>query len=358
MIDLQEKLRAHGHEIVAMVFDRAGERLAFASLPVPERRQEGTEEAPRKVRVWVARVRGQVISQEFELPSTFEESGPDWIWSAGFGSIALDFSPDGSLLAVAWELEELQGGEYGALAILDLKSGGVRRAEIVSPPGEVSFSPDGSLLALSSRGVPMGNPGVLWWTRVGGWKHNDGGRSVVGSRLAFSANGKRLVVVDDDDSSKTCGVTFVGVGSRTVAGRSRGISYLTWHGPLAVAPDGDAVVGLCTIQRRGSKRSNKQGGLWRWRPGATPERLMDLAASARELCWIDPEGRELLWVDEKGALLRQRVGHRRLKPIRPAPSLARLGGGCATVVNQDGTRIARERDGLVLVTRLRRKPSG
>ncbi len=357
-IDLEAKLRPLGHLVTAAVLDRTGDRIALASH-LPGRASPKTAKTSRQIHVWVARVRDGALLHELVMPVVFAETElPDFEqWPDDATDIALDFSPDGSLLAVAWDLETLQNSECSAVALFDLKSGARVMESLIPAPGDLCFSSDSRLLVVTVKSQSDGP--TLWFNRDRSWEVERKGAATSGARAAFSADGQRLIVVDDTSFSRTIGVTFVRSGSRAIAGRSRPLARLSWEGPLAVAPDGRSALGACTVWLRGRQKRHARSGVWRWRPDAAPERLGPSAGM--EALWIDPEGRSVLWSDGRG-LVRQRIGHRRLAPIGLAPGSDGLRTwGNEIRITCDGQRIARlggRLNGQVVFSRLRRRPAG
>ncbi|APR78201.1 Hypothetical protein A7982_03548 [Minicystis rosea] len=374
-IDLQARLRACGFKICAVTFDRAGERLAFACLPAwmvgPPKKTKGPP-APQVVRVWIARVRDGAILHELVMPTRIGEA-PSFVPESLVDDedIALDFSPDGAWLAVSWNLESLSSPydeEVSAVAVVDLERGAVVASEGFLAKRErasssIAFSQDSRVLVYAPERSVVDETGVSWLDRTDGWKNARSTPKITGDEVAFSADGKRLITITTDSVRA---VTFVRAGSRVIVGRSKEVAYLSWPGPWVVTPDGTSAIGLCSVGLKGKTERDIQEGVWRWRKDAAPE-LVALVPMAphgtsgagkndpprMRLLWIEPEGRELLWVDEDDRLWRQRVGQRRLTPIRSSPS---LGGLPCRAITRDGKRIARIAEEQVVITRLRRRP--
>jgi hypothetical protein len=387
-VDLRDRLRSLGQMIVAIAFDATGERLAIASSPEKARRYNRKkgylEGLPQAAWVWVVRVRGGAILHEFELPT----QNAEWDDPHGGGLemdaepvdlITLTFSPDGAWLAVTWlaHLDPQIDSDCEAIAMLDLERGVVvgsghgainpdflDRVDSDDAALVAAFAPDSRTLV--SVCVLWGQSPLTTVRHASRWRlveTKEGTRDLslsTGARLAFSANGQRLALADT-----TSGVTFFEVPSRQSLGRSRGVRLEHTSGPLVAAPDGRCAWSVSRVARGGKS----QEGLWRWAPRVTPTLVATSPGGADEgweVLWLARDAREVLWSDPDGALVRQHVADPsaasdltspRLTRPRPCSLVKALAGKNweITVASADGTRLARARDGLVLVTRLRRR---
>lgn len=393
-IDLREKFRSYEHGIAALAFDHSGTRLAIASVPDRSRELDPSRgyhvDPPQAPRIWIVEVPSGAILHEIELPTQFTDAELGDVVDEGMemsaealGAVVLNFSPDGAWLAVGWIVGiDILDDLAGALAFIDPARGVVTRVGAAySSAGNnihgalgvgdegfggiaAAFAPNSSRLV--TAWVMWRDEALMWCSAAaGGWRimdENDEKRSLEvtpGARVAFSANGRRLVVAD------ASGVKFVDVASRKVVGKSRGDWHVRSQGPLVVAPDGLSALGVSNVEagaHRASSRGESGRGVWRWRPGTAPERLAEVPEAFLEgddhVLWVDPRGREVLWADGASAeLVRQHIGQSRLTRPRPSPAVIalRASGWRVVVASPDGKRIARARDdGLVLLTRLRR----
>jgi WD40 repeat protein len=183
------------------------------------------------------------------------------------GSVAsLEFSPDGSLLAMCGgsfgdfsrvfnsvqRLDEVTTGP-GRLKIWEVKTGTLKHDLVGhSHANAVSFSPDGSLLASAGSWLDDSKSGtgvVIWDAQTGEQIRSFRTTANGGTHaIAFSPDGKLLAIgtqrFDDSrpENPSTGGVSLVRVSSGiehwlvTVPG---------WAKPMAFSPDGTSIIVLC-----------------------------------------------------------------------------------------------------------------
>jgi WD40 repeat protein len=151
--------------------------------------------------------------------------------------VALAFSPDGKTLAAATEMN--QGMRGCRVKLWDVPKRADRST--ISYAGQIAclaFSPDGKTLAAGTFMLPKDPPGVggvrLWEVADGKEKRTISGARAITTAVAFSPDGKRLVMGHDDgvvdvaDLAGGPGFTFPLKHSSTV------------H-CVAFSPDGDSV---------------------------------------------------------------------------------------------------------------------
>jgi WD40 repeat protein/transcriptional regulator with XRE-family HTH domain len=222
--ELRMALSGHEKDVISVTFSRDGKYLATGSVDTTVRIWDAS--SGRLIRVLKgqsAEVGGLVFSPDGKLLLTSSEDGTLIVWDVETGKLLrsfpdftvykVSFSPDGTRLAVA-TFNGLKVWKYALNSAEPISLEESEAILTISDGGSGIFSPDGKWLAALSLSAASGNAVKLWNANTGQELLTMVGHTAWVAGLAFSPDGKRLASTSLDGTVRIWSLT---PGGETVA---------------------------------------------------------------------------------------------------------------------------------------------